>query len=160
MGTRKAALSIVIILTWLTTLVLFTDKVLKSGSTLAVTEGSDQTLSINTFVIIPPQIRDGSCYFANDSIDFKNGRYIFMNDNAQSAFIKINGLLTKFTQTDLKKINKENTIIKYTNNQYQLMVEVKNGKPIFYETTIKAGTIILSDKNGNTLKRIFYGECG
>ena len=121
---------------------------------------NSQVLSIDTFSAIPPEIEGCSCYFSNDSTEFKKAEYIYMNDFAQISFLKINGVLTKFTQTDYKKVSKTTTIAKAKSDLYEITVEVKDGKQNGYETSFKSGTIRLTDKNGKTITKTFYGECG
>jgi len=121
---------------------------------------SDQPLSIDTFSTFPNEINGCSCYFSNDSIEFKKGEYIYMNDFAETSFLKINGVLTKFTQTDFIEVNKANTKAKYKSGNYEMTIEVKNGKESGDETMLKSGTIILTDKNGKSVTKVFYGECG
>lgn len=121
---------------------------------------NSQVLSIDTLSTFPPEIDGCSCYFSNDSTEFKKAEYIYMNDFAQISFLKINGVLTKFTQTDYKKVSKTTTIAKAKSDLYEITVEVKDGKQNGYETSFKSGTIRLTDKNGKTITKTFYGECG
>jgi len=120
----------------------------------------NQVLTIDTFSTFPSEIDGCSCYFSNDSTEFKKGRYIYMNNYAQSSFLKINGVLTKFTQIDFKKIDPLNTVAKYTSDNYQMIIETKNGIQNGDETWLKKGIIKLTDKNGKTITKTFYGECG
>lgn len=120
----------------------------------------DQALTIDPFSTFPPEIDGCSCYFSNDSTEFKDGQYIYMNDYAQTSFLKINGVLTKFTQTDFKEIDSLNVKAKYKSDNYQMTIELKNGIQNGDETWLKIGTIKLSDKKGKTIIKTFYGECG
>ena len=120
----------------------------------------DQVLTIDTFATFPPEIDGCSCYFSNDSTEFKKGEYIYMNDYAQTSFLKINGVLTKFTQTDFKEIDSLNIKAKYKNDNYEMTIESKDGIQNGDETWLKTGTIKLTDKSGKTVTRTFYGECG
>ena len=120
----------------------------------------NQVLTIDTFATFPPEIDGCSCYFANDSTEFKKGEYIYMNDFAQTSFLKINGLLTKFTQIDFKDIDSLNVKAKYKSDNFEMSIEVKDGPQNGDETMLKTGTIKLTHKNGQTITRTFYGECG
>jgi catabolite regulation protein CreA len=120
----------------------------------------NQVLTIDTFSTFPPEIDGCSCYFSNDSTEFIKGEYIYMNDYAQTSFLKINGVLTKFAQTDFKEIDSLNVIAKYKSDKYQMTIESKDGIQNGDETWLKTGTIKLTDKNGKTIKKTFYGECG
>lgn len=120
----------------------------------------NQALSIDTFSTFPPEIDGCSCYFSNDSTEFNKREYIYMNDFAQTSFLKINGVLTKFTQTDFNEVNKTTTVAKAKSDKYEMTIEVIDGKQSGYETSLKSGTIKLTDKNGKTITKTFYGECG
>ncbi len=41
-----------------------------------------------------------------------------------------------------------------------MTIEVKDGIQSGDETSLKSGTISLTYKNGKTITRTFYGECG
>ena len=46
----------------------------------------DQPILVDPFSNFPPEIDGCSCYFSNDSTEFKKGQYIYMNDFAQTSF--------------------------------------------------------------------------
>lgn len=83
-----------------------------------------------------------------------------MNDYAEISFMKINGILTKFKQTEFKKVSKSTIIAKFKSDKYEITIEVVDGKQSGEETTLKTGTIKVTDKNGKTGTKNFYGECG
>lgn len=120
----------------------------------------NQALTIDPFSTFPPEIDGCSCYFSTDSTEFKKGKYIYMNDYAQTSFLKINGIMTKFTQIDFKEIDSLNLIVKYKSDNYKMTIEAKDGIQNGDETWLKTGTIKLTDKNGKTATKTFYGECG
>lgn len=119
-----------------------------------------QALTIDTFSTFPQEIDGCSCYFSNDSIEFKRGKYIYVNDFAQISFLKINGVLTKFIQTDFKEIDSFDFIAKYKSDNYNMTIESINENQNGDETWLKIGYIELTDKNGNKISKKFYGECG
>jgi hypothetical protein len=119
-----------------------------------------EVLTIDTFSTFPPEISGCSCYFSNDSAEFNKGQYIYMTDYDQISFLKINGVLTKFTQTDFKKVNKSTIVGKAKSDKFEMTIEIIDGKQSGYETSLKSGTIELTDKNGKTITKTFYGECG
>lgn len=114
-------------------------------------------LTIDTFSTIPPEIEGCSCTFSNDSIEYKNDKYIYANNFANLAFVKINGVMTKF-ETYSKEGNSK--IKKYTNDNYEMTIQIENSKPAGYESSEMSGQIKLSDKKGYTLTKKFYGICG
>ena len=83
-----------------------------------------------------------------------------MDNYAQTSFLKINGVLTKFTQTDFQEVDSLNAIAKYKADHYIMTIESQNGKQNGDETWLKTGKIKLTDQNGKTITKTFYGECG
>lgn len=118
------------------------------------------TLKIDTFSTFPPEIDGCSCYFSNNPLEFEEGKYIYANDFGDISFLKINGVLTKFKQTEFKKVSKSTIIAKFKSDSYEMTIEVVDGKQSGEETTLKTGTIKVTDKNGKTITKNFYGECG
>ena len=116
----------------------------------------NQELTIDTFSTFPPEIDGCSCYFSNDSVDFKNREYIYINDFAQTSFLKINGVLTKFTQTEFKDINKTTRIAKAKSDKFEMTIEIHDGIQNGHETWLNTGTIKLTDKNGKTITKKLY----
>ena len=116
-------------------------------------------LTIGTFSTLPPEIEGCSCYFSTDSTEFRHGVYIYINDFAQISFLKINGIMTEFTQIDFKKVDETTTIAKAKSELYEMTIEVKDGKQSGEETSVKFGKIKLTDKTGRTVTKTFYGEC-
>lgn len=117
-------------------------------------------LTIDTFSTFPPEIDGCSCYFSNNSTEFKKDKYIYVNDFAQTSFLKINGVMTKFNQTFFTKVNKTTSIAKAKSNNYEISIEVIEGASNGDETSLITGTIKLKDRSGKTLTKTFYGECG
>ena len=120
----------------------------------------NQILTIDTFSTFPAEIDGCSCYFSNDSSEFKKSHFIYMNDYAQICFVKLNGVLTKFVQIDFKENDSREINAKYKNDSYEIIIEstgaIQNGD----ETWLQTGTIKVTDKNGKTITKPFYGECG
>lgn len=119
-----------------------------------------EVLTIDTFSTFPPEIDGCSCYFSNDRAEFKKGKYIYTNDYAGTSFLKINGVMTRFTQTDFKVIDKTTTVAKAKSDKYEMTIKVVDDRQNGYETWLKKGGITLTDKNGKTITKTFYGECG
>ena len=69
-------------------------------------------------------------------------------------------MLTKFIQTEFKKVNAQTTIAKAKSDKYEILIEVKDGIQNGEETSLKSGTIKVTDKKGKTIIKTFYGECG
>ncbi len=121
---------------------------------------SNQSLSIDTFSTFPPEIDGCSCYFSSDSVQFNKAVYIYISDYGQTSFLKINNVLTKFTQTASKEVDSTTTIRKMKSNNYELTIEEKYLKQSGEETHLNMGTIKITNKNGKTTIKTFFGECG
>lgn len=120
----------------------------------------NQELTIGTFSYFPSEIDGCSCCYSKDSLDFKNGSYIYANDFEQTSFLKINGILTKFIQSERKELNKNTRISIAKSAQYELTIEIHDVRKNGDETWINTGKITVKDKNGNRTTKSFYGECG
>jgi hypothetical protein len=137
----------------------------KSNSSKSVSKADNiipdrRTMIIDTFSNFPPEIDGCSCYFSSDSTEFEEAKYIYVNDYAQTSFLKINGVLTKFTQTEFKEIDSIASIAKANSDKYDLIIEIKYLRQSGYETFLNTGTFRLTDKKGKTIIKTFYGECG
>lgn len=132
----------------------------KNREETVTTATNNQVLSIDTFSVFPPEIDGCSCYFSSDSTAFKKGIYVYMNDYGPVSFLKINGTLTKFIQTENKEVNTTKSILKAKSDKYEIIVEMMHERQNGDETWLKTGSIKLSDQKGNTVVTSFYGECG
>ncbi|MES2587986.1 MAG: hypothetical protein V4622_03330 [Bacteroidota bacterium] len=121
---------------------------------------SDKIVSIDTFSFSSTEIEGCSCYFSNDSTEFQKGQYIYVNDFAETWFLKINGILTEFKQIDFKEVNENKTIARAKSDKYEVVIEVFDGLESGDESMFKTGKIKIKPKNGKTTDRNFYGECG
>jgi catabolite regulation protein CreA len=119
----------------------------------------EKKISLETFSTFPPEIDGCSCYFSNDSTELSKEKYIFANDLAETSFLKINGKFIKFTQIskiDMKTYEK----VKYQSEEYEMNLELKQGKQNGDETTLQSGKLNVKDKSGNETETAFFGECG
>lgn len=132
----------------------------KGSSTVDSLSKSSQTLTLDTFSTYPPEVDGCICHFSNDSTEFTKGEYIYMNDFAQTSFLKINGILTKFIQTDFKEINVTTIVAKAKSDNYEMTIEMIDDTQVGDESWSKTGTIKLTDNKGKTITKTFYGECG
>ena len=73
---------------------------------------------------------------------------IYINEYIQTSFLKINGVLTKFTQTDLNKLDHKTVFLKAKSTNFNLTIEVKDEIKNGDEKWLKSGEIILTNKNG------------
>ncbi len=121
---------------------------------------SSETLRLESFTEFPPEIDGCSCYFSKDADEFDQNQYIYANDYMETSFLKINGEMVKFTETETIDIDEKTSILKAKSENYTLELEIKEQGQNGDETWLKTGTIKLTDKNGKTISQYFHGECG
>ncbi|AFD07875.1 hypothetical protein [Solitalea canadensis] len=125
-----------------------------------VTDSSGNTIRIGSFSTLPPEIDGCSCVFSIDTNDFKNNRFIYVNNYEQTSYMKVNGSLVKFTQVDVKE-NDDNSLIEYyKSDNFEMIIKGKDEGRNSDETWLKRGRIIIKNKKGSTILLNFYGECG
>ena len=117
-----------------------------------------QDIHIDTFSK-SPETDSCSCLFAIDSALNLSKQYIFAYDLSMIAYMKVNGVMTKFTQTEYTGAG-ENTLIYFNSAKYKLILESADSKEIGKEKTIQTGSIRVTDKEGNAFITTFYGICG
>jgi len=122
---------------------------------------TNKSLTIDTFSVIPHEVLEGcGCYYSNDSLEYKQNKFIYANGDEESSFLKINGEITKFTSTDFKQLDDGSTITNYKSDNYLMTIQSKDGNPIGDEAWLSTGTIKLTNKTGKILMKKFYGICG
>jgi hypothetical protein len=112
---------------------------------------SCQSQEITKIKGFPDEIEGCSCYFAETEQDFKDGKYIYLDQYYQGiAFISIDNKLIRIDLEHQKQSDYKVTIEfdKNENNQ--------NGD----ETWLQTGTLKVKLKDGTVLKKRFIGECG
>ena len=117
-----------------------------------------QTLRIDTFSK-SPETDSCSCLFSVDSALSTSKQYIFAYDLAVTAYMKINGVMTKFTQTEYTGAG-ENTLIYFSGGDYKMILESANSKEVEKEKTVQTGSIRVTDKEENAFITTYYGVCG
>lgn len=115
---------------------------------------------LDTFSTFPADIVGCSCYFSRDSVDFNHEKYIYMNDLADISYLKINGNLIKFKQTEHKQIDQDHSTSEATSDLFKLTIKITRGKSVGYEVSSQTGTITVTDKSGKSITTEFYGVCG
>ena len=121
---------------------------------------SHESFRIDTFSTIPPEIDGCSCYFANDSSEWKQGHYIYVNDFAKQSFVKLNGVLTKFTLVEENVIDSLKTRQFFKNDTSELLIESQIIRASGDETWHKTGMFLIQTKSGLQIQKTFFGECG
>lgn len=157
---NDSILKISIVFLWISFSACNENNASKNTTKTKNTNIKNQELTIGTFPNFPPEIDGCSCYYSKDSLDLKNGSYLYANDFEQTSFLNINGILTKFIQSEWKELNKTTRTAKGKSAQYELTIEIHDVRKNGDETWINTGIINVKDKNGNKTTRTFYGECG
>jgi len=115
------------------------------------------TINLTIFTELPKDIMGCACYFYLTKSDQKEKRFIFANNFYQTAYISINGKLTKFT---LYKHKEDSNLFEYTNNSYKLNVSFSKRQSEGSEGFSIIGIIILKQKNKVVAKKNIIGYCG
>lgn len=111
-------------------------------------------INLESFSDFPDEIDGCSCYFSISQANLKNGIYIFVNDFASFAFVKIKGKLFRFEL----QTHDENSYI-YTYNNDRMEVEITKRETISDEVSLIEGLITINTAKGS-VKQKFVGECG
>jgi hypothetical protein len=114
------------------------------------------SISLNTFTVIPDEIDGCSCYFYLSKLDEKKGNYILVNDFASTAFIYINNKLEKFQLKDHKE---NSTNYFYSNSLYDLKIEITKKERSGNESSMIKGVIKVT-KDKSSIQKPFVGSCG
>jgi len=97
----------------------------------------------------PDEIDGCSCYFSKDSLDFKNRKYLYL-DNYYSgvALVKINNEIIKIDLED------------ETKSDFQVEIIFETDEKTSSEVWWKTGIIKVTMPDGQVLTELFVGECG
>ncbi len=118
------------------------------------------TMSLESmdFKDFPPEIDGCACYFSTTPTAFKNGKYVYATNYRDTAFLKLNGVITKFI---LKKAEgpDDKTNLIWKNDNYTLLVETIQQSQID-ETWQQTGKMVLKSEDKILLEREIIGECG
>lgn len=119
-------------------------------------EKSQRPITIESFSV-SPETDSCSCLFSIDSATFKKSAYVLAYDLETIAFMKLNGHLVKFRQTEYFGAG-NNSVTTFESDPYTLYLEIKDVNEIGKEATLISGSIRVMDK-GNVALTTFYGEC-
>jgi len=133
------------------------------GSTTQKTNQDSNTeplVTFDEFTTLPAQVEGCSIIYSGSEKGFDENKYIFAYDFNQTAFVKLNGVMTTFTRSEAAKDIGKTTVVKYKNEKYELIVTVNEKKENGPESVINIGTLELIDKSGKSVKKNFYGVAG
>ncbi|WP_338789864.1 hypothetical protein [Bernardetia sp. MNP-M8] len=125
----------------------------------------EPAFSIDTFSDFPPEIDGCSCYFSKNEADFKGGKkYSYMDNYEKIAFVKIDGVLVKFVQTNSEMVTETHYKNTYKSenatHNYTLETETERESQNGDETFLYTGTLKVTNQEGKSVKESFIGECG
>ncbi|WP_375563119.1 hypothetical protein ACE193_11485 [Bernardetia sp. OM2101] len=121
--------------------------------------------SIDVFSDFPPEIDGCSCYFSKNEADFKEGsKYSYMDNYEKTAFVKIDGILVKFMQTNSEMITETHYKSTYKSENaaqnYTLETDTERESQNGDETFLYTGTLKVTNQEGKSVSESFIGECG
>jgi hypothetical protein len=111
---------------------------------------------LERFTDIPQEIDGCACYFFISQEDREKSQYIFVNDWALLAFVKINGQIVKFEQ---QKYDDKKNVYFYTHHTDKMKVEITKKIAEDYESVVVEGIITIETEKGH-LQQKFIGDCG
>ncbi|MCU7613013.1 hypothetical protein N0B16_01035 [Chryseobacterium sp. GMJ5] len=107
----------------------------------------------------PKEIKECSCYFAKNRSDFESEKYIYADDAAKTAYMKLDGkrlALNLISSSDME--NDEVLSKEIENENYKISVQGKKVK--HEEALIFEGTLTIEKADGAIITMPIYGECG
>ncbi len=113
-------------------------------------------ICIEIFSDFPSEISGCSCFFSKSYEDLKSDRYIFINDFAALAFVKIEGEIIRF---ELQNYDEIKNIYHYTHGKDIMKVEVIKKETNEDMEVVMQGIITINTAKGY-VKQEFIGQCG
>ena len=115
-------------------------------------------VNLSELSYIPLEEKKCNCQFSTNEKSFKLKQFIFVNDHIVTAYLNIDGVLTKFIMLNFKNTSSNTSISTYQANGYKLKVEMKHMTKK-QRTQKKVGEITLKAYDGREVVKTFYGEC-
>jgi hypothetical protein len=116
--------------------------------------------SLDSFTEFPSEVMGCSCYFGLDSASFAQGQYEFVSDFGETAFVSINGEMTKFTRISREEVDSVTTKSRYENLDFWLTIQLIDGRALDYEVSRMTGKMTLGNKSGKEISVDLFGVCG
>jgi hypothetical protein len=115
---------------------------------------------IKPLSFFPEEISGCYCYFSNNSEEFEKGVYIYADNYAETSFLNIDGVMTKFRRTEFQQVNSTTTMASSISGRYTMIIEIIKGERIDFERWLTTGTIKVYSSQLGIVTLPFYGECG
>lgn len=117
---------------------------------------SAKTIQLESFSDFLNEIDGCSCCFSKSQEEYKKKMYVFVNDFAVLAFVKIDGKLIRF---ELQNHDENSNIYYYIHNDDKMKVEIIKKTTNEDEIVVIEGLITIDTLKGD-VKQKFIGECG
>ncbi|WP_210487370.1 hypothetical protein [Rufibacter aurantiacus] len=116
---------------------------------------------LDSYSEFPEEVEGCSCYFSRNKQEFAAGKYIYMNNYANLAFVSIGGQLVRLECIDKSDSVKTDAPYRDASVKYELRAIVKKSSPSGEEVFKTEGVLLVKDlKTGASSEIPFVGECG
>ena len=120
----------------------------------------DKTLVISIFDTIPDEISGCGCAFAADSIAYKSGHFIFVDDIRDVGYMNINGKMVQLKGNKETSADSTTVLADYKVDKIEVKLNFVHGRQIGEESTEETGTITVKQDDGQIITKSIYGACG
>ncbi len=120
-----------------------------------------KAIVLDSYSEFPEEVEGCSCYFSRNKQEFAAGKYIYMNNYANLAFVSIGGQLVRLECIDKSDSVKTDAPYRDASVKYELRAIVKKSSPSGEEVFKTEGVLLVKDlKTGASSEIPFVGECG
>jgi len=130
----------------------------KIESTIAESQKSKK-MSVEPILKLPKTAEGCTCRFSKSMDDFKSGEFLYVDDLAKNAILKINGKLEELNLKDSREDGKKGFIKTWENGKYDATIESyllkKDGKISTYTSKLS-----VKSKDGQFYDAKLMGQCG
>lgn len=117
-----------------------------------------EKIKIESFAF-PEEIKECSCYFSKNRTDFENEKYIYADDAAKIAYMKIDGKKVVLDLISSNDMHESDELSKEIETE-SYKISVKGKKIKGEEALLFEGTLTIEKPDGTTVTTPIYGECG
>jgi hypothetical protein len=130
----------------------------KSEKIIVFSDGASKKTPMDAFTELPSEINGCAGYFAESEKELAEKKYIYADDRDTIAFIKINGIMTKFTLSKPDATEKPQPMQIWKNKDYELNIIIKTTQKAD-QVQKQEGVLILKPNEGSgTVVKKIYGE--
>ena len=126
-----------------------------SSQNLSTSAFKAQDICLESLTDIPKEIDGCSCAFSVSQEKLAKGEYVFVNDFASLAFVKVDGELKRF---ELQSHDEASNTYHYLYGENTMEVRITNRITCEDGSELMEGTITIRMKKG-TIKQKFVGRC-